>query len=386
MYKNLLLNKTDSDLIDMQQLETVVIKVGSSLVTAGGHGVDQLTLNNWAKQIYQLRQQGIAVVLVSSGAIAEGMKRLGWYVRPKAINELQAAAAVGQMGLAQAYEVAFEALNIQTAQILLTHDDLSHRTRYLNARSTIRTLLKQGVVPIINENDTITIDEIKLGDNDTLGALVTNLIEADILVILTDQQGLYDCDPRKNTEAKLIHQIAVNHPQLESIAGGAGSSVGTGGMYTKVMAARRAALSGAATCIASGLEPNVLPRLLTGEPIGSWLIVDGNRLSARQQWMSGQIQLNGNVMVDKGAEQALLKRHSSLLPIGCVEVNGHFDRGEFVAILNSDGEEIGRGLINYNNHEVAKLIRQPSHQIEYLLNYIAEEELIHKDNMVLTSR
>ncbi|MCO6519411.1 MAG: glutamate 5-kinase, partial [Snodgrassella sp.] len=233
---------------NIRQVQCVVVKVGSSLVTNGGDGVDQNILNNWAQQIAQLRARGVQVVLVSSGAIAEGMKRLGWLARPKAINELQAAAAVGQMGLAQAYEVAFESLHIQTAQILLTHDDLSHRTRYLNARSTIRTLLEQGVVPIINENDSVTIDEIKLGDNDTLGALVTNLIEADVLIILTDQDGLYDRDPRQYADAKFIHKIAASHPDLENMAGGAGSSVGTGGMYTKVLAARRAALSGAATC------------------------------------------------------------------------------------------------------------------------------------------
>ncbi|MDF7675273.1 glutamate 5-kinase [Neisseriaceae bacterium ESL0693] len=368
---------------DLQQMETIVIKVGSSLVTAGGLGVDQATLNHWAEQIAFLKQQGIAVVLVSSGAIAEGMKRLGWSVRPKALHELQAAAAVGQMGLAQAYETAFERQHIQTAQILLTHDDVSHRTRYLNARTTIRTLLNQGVVPVINENDTITIDEIKLGDNDTLGALVTNLIEADALIILTDQTGLYDGDPRQHPDAQLIDQISVHHPQLTTMAGGAGSRVGTGGMYTKVMAAQRAAFSGAVTYITSGQTENGLKRLFTGDSIGTWLTVEHGRLNARQQWMLGQIQLSGHVVVDQGAAQALLNRHSSLLPIGCIQVAGHFDRGALIAVLNQKGEEIGRGLVNYNSVEIARIMRQPSHQIEYLLGYIAEEELIHKDNMVL---
>jgi glutamate 5-kinase len=368
---------------DIRQTECVVIKVGSSLVTNGGHGVDQNILNNWAQQIAQLRARGIQVVLVSSGAIAEGMKRLGWQVRPKAINELQAAAAVGQMGLAQAYEVAFESLHIQTAQILLTHDDLSHRTRYLNARSTIRTLLEQGVVPIINENDSVTIDEIKLGDNDTLGALVTNLIEADILIILTDQDGLYDRDPRQHANARFIHKIAASHPGLESMAGGAGSSVGTGGMYTKVLAARRAALSGAATCIANGHADNVLLHLLDGNEVGTLFTPDDNRLNARQQWLSGQLQLVGKLTIDDGAVQALTMNNSSLLSVGCISVAGHFDRGALVSVCNQAGIEIARGLINYNDREISRLLRQPSHLIEDILGYVAEEELIHRDNMIL---
>ncbi|WP_100099732.1 glutamate 5-kinase [Snodgrassella alvi] len=368
---------------DIRLVKRVVVKVGSSLVTKGGDGIDQNTLNNWAQQIAQLRARGIQIVLVSSGAIAEGMKRLGWKVRPKAINELQAAAAVGQMGLAQAYEVAFESLHIQTAQILLTHDDLSHRTRYLNARSTIRTLLEQGVVPIINENDSVTIDEIKLGDNDTLGALVANLIEADVLIILTDQDGLYDRDPRQHANARFIHKIAASHPDLESMAGGAGSSVGTGGMYTKVLAARRAALSGAATCIASGYADNVLLHLLNGNEVGTLFTPDDNRLNARQQWLSGQLQLGGKLTIDDGAAQALTMNNSSLLSVGCIDVSGHFDRGALVSVCNQAGIEIARGLINYNDREISRLLHQPSHMIEDILGYVAEEELIHRDNMVL---
>jgi glutamate 5-kinase len=368
---------------DIRLVKRVVVKVGSSLVTKGGDGIDQNTLNNWAQQIAQLRARGIQIVLVSSGAIAEGMKRLGWKVRPKAINELQAAAAVGQMGLAQAYEVAFESLHIQTAQILLTHDDLSHRTRYLNARSTIRTLLEQGVVPIINENDSVTIDEIKLGDNDTLGALVANLIEADVLIILTDQDGLYDRDPRQHANARFIHKIAASHPDLESMAGGAGSSVGTGGMYTKVLAARRAALSGAATCIASGYADNVLLHLLNGNEVGTLFTPDDNRLNARQQWLSGQLQLGGKLTIDDGAAQALTMNNSSLLSVGCIDVSGHFDRGALVSVCNQAGIEIARGLINYNDREISRLLHQPSHMIEDILGYVAEEELIHRDNMLL---
>lgn len=370
---------------DICQAKCIVVKVGSSLVTNGGHGVDQHALANWAKQIAELKKQGIQVVLVSSGAIAEGMKRLGWKTRPKAINELQAAAAVGQMGLAQAYEMVFEEYQIQTAQILLTHDDLSHRTRYLNARSTIRTLLDQNVVPIINENDTVTIDEIKLGDNDTLGALVTNLIEADLLIILTDQNGLYDCDPRQNRDAKFIRQIAANHPDLEKMAGGAGSSVGTGGMYTKIQAARRAASSGAATYIAFGHADNVLLNLLAGNEEGTLFTPDKNRLNARQQWLSGQLQLAGKLTIDNGAVQALVAQHSSLLPIGCIAVSGHFDRGALVEVCDPNGKEVGRGLINYNDREIKKLLQKPSHAIEQLLGYMAEEEVIHRDNMVLRS-
>ncbi|PIT16184.1 glutamate 5-kinase [Snodgrassella alvi] len=373
----------DNSEFDIRQTECVVVKVGSSLVTNGGHGVDQNILNNWAQQIAQLRSRGIQVVLVSSGAIAEGMKRLGWQVRPKAINELQAAAAVGQMGLAQAYEIAFESLRIQTAQILLTHDDLSHRTRYLNARSTIRTLLEQGVVPIINENDSVTIDEIKLGDNDTLGALVTNLIEADILIILTDQDGLYDRDPRQHINARFIHKIAANHPGLESMAGGAGSSVGTGGMYTKVLAARRAALSGAATCIANGHADNVLLHLLNGNKVGTLFTPDDNRLNARQQWLLGQLQLVGKLTIDGGAVQALTMHNSSLLSIGCIDVAGRFDRGALVSVCNQTGTEIARGLINYNDREISRLLHQPSYMIEDILGYVAEEEVMHRDNMVL---
>lgn len=363
-----------------------VVKVGSSLVTNGGCGIDHTRLQEWAAQIAALKQHHIRVVLVSSGSIAEGIKRLGWASRPKALNELQAAAAVGQMGLAQAYEDAFGAHELRTAQILLTHDDLSNRTRYLNARSTLRTLLELDIVPVINENDTVATGEIKLGDNDTLGALVANLIEADLLVILTDQDGLYNADPRKNPEAKLIAEIAADHPDLAQMAGGAGSSVGTGGMYTKITAARRAALGGTPTRIASGREASVLPRLAAGESIGTLLTPGQTRLNARRQWLLGQLQLAGNVTVDSGAADALTRKHSSLLPVGCIAVTGEFHRGEAVAVLTESGEEIARGLANYGSEEVARILRTPSAQIENALGYIAEEELIHRDNMVMRRR
>lgn len=364
---------------------TVVIKVGSSLVTAGGQGVDHQALATWAAQIHQLRQHGIRIVWVSSGAIAEGIHRLGWQSRPSAINELQAAAAVGQMGLVQAYEHAFAPFGIHCAQLLLTHDDLSHRTRYLNIRSTLRTLLEKGVLPVINENDSIAIDEIKLGDNDTLGALVTNLIEADALIILTDQQGLYNADPRHNPNATLINHIEAEHPELLTMAGGAGSKVGTGGMQTKVLAAKRAALSGAATIVASGHEPNILARLLLEhETIGTLFTSAHTRISARKQWLLGHIQLSGRILIDEGAANALRQKNSSLLPVGCVGVEGDFHRGELVAIIAPNDEEIGRGLINYASGETAKLLQTPSPLISQKLGYAAEDELIHRDNMALS--
>lgn len=368
---------------NLSQAKLIVVKVGSSLVTAEGRGIDQAALNRWATQIAELKARGVNVIFVSSGAIAEGIKRLGWPKRPTAINELQAAAAVGQMGIAQAYEYAFAYHQIHTAQVLLTHEDLSNRTRYLNARSTLLTLVEKGIVPIINENDTVTTDEIKLGDNDTLGALVTNLVDADALVILTDQSGLYDSDPRKNPQAKFIRQIEADHPELEAMAGGAGSSVGTGGMYTKVTAAKRAALSGAATVVASGREPNVLVRLQQGESIGTLFTSSRSRVAARKQWLLGHIQTAGTITVDQGAARALTDKHASLLPVGCIGVDGHFQRGELVAVVNPEGQEIARGLINYSSNETAKLLQTDSEHIAEKLGYAHEEELIHRDNLAV---
>ncbi|ASK27231.1 glutamate 5-kinase [Neisseria chenwenguii] len=368
---------------NLTQAQLIVVKVGSSLVTDGGRGIDQPALDNWATQIARLIQSGTQVVFVSSGAIAEGIKQLGWPKRPTAINELQAAAAVGQMSIAQAYQKAFAPHKIHTAQILLTHDDLSNRTRYLNARSTLKTLLEKGIVPIINENDTVTTDEIKLGDNDTLGALITNLVEADALIILTDQQGLYDSDPRKNPAARLIPCIPADYPDLETIAGGAGSSVGTGGMYTKVTAAKRAALSGAATIVASGKEPDILVRLKQGQSIGTLFTSSHNRISARKQWLLGHIQISGSVTVDHGAERALTQNHASLLPVGCIRADGHFHRGELISVLNPEGKEIARGLANYSSSETAKILQTDTDHIAAKLGYTAEAELIHRDNMAL---
>jgi glutamate 5-kinase len=366
----------------MQAAQRIVVKVGSSLVTNEGRGLDQTALSKWAAQIAQLRSMGRQVVLVSSGAIAEGMKRLNWPRRPTSMHELQAAAAVGQMGLAQGYESRFAEHGIQTAQILLTHADLADRERYLNARSTLLTLLDLGVVPIINENDTVVTDEIKVGDNDTLGALVANLIDADMLVILTDQAGLYDADPRSNPQAKLIELARAGDPALEAMAGGAGSSIGKGGMITKIVAAKRAATSGTSTVIACGRETQVLVRLAQGASIGTLLEAGTAKLSARKQWMHDHLQLRGRLVLDDGAVRALQHEGKSLLPIGVVAVEGDFVRGDVVACVNGQGIEVARGLSNYSASEARMIARKPSNQIERILGYVQDSELIHRDNLV----
>lgn len=364
----------------------LVIKVGSSLVTDDGRGVDIPAVERWAEQIAVLHAQGRQIVLVSSGAIAQGMARLGWTTRPHTMHELQAAAAVGQMGIIQAYETAFDRHDIRTAQILLTHEDLADRKRYLNARSTIYTLLSLGVVPIVNENDTVVTDEIRLGDNDTLGALVTNLIEANSLIILTDQAGLYSADPRKNPEAKFIAIARSSDPELETMAGGTGSAIGTGGMLTKVLAARRAANSGGNTIIASGHEPNVLLRLAAGERVGTELRALVPVRSARKRWLANHLRLHGRITLDDGAINALTQGHKSLLAIGVVAVDGDFDRGDVVACVDQNGVECGRGLINYSASDTRRIMRQPSSRIAEILGSMSDQELIHRDNMVFTRR
>jgi len=361
----------------------LVLKVGSSLVTNEGRGIDLEAVAQWAQQIAALHAAGRQIVLVSSGAIAEGMARLGWPRRPKAMSELQAAAAVGQMGLIQAYEAAFARHGVRTAQILLTHEDLADRRRYLNARSTLVTLLNLGVVPIVNENDTVVTDEIRVGDNDTLGALVTNLVEASVLVILTDQAGLYSADPRKHPDARFIHQGQAGDPALEAMAGGSGSAIGTGGMLTKVLAARRAANSGGHTIIASGREPAVLRRLTSGEAIGTELRAVLPVRSARQRWMVNHLRLRGRVTLDAGAVRALTQGHRSLLPIGVIDVEGDFERGDVVACVDEHGVECGRGLINYSAADTARILRQPSARIADILGHLADPELIHRDNLVV---
>ena len=361
----------------------LVIKLGSSLVTNDGRGIDHAAVARWAEEIAALKRSGKEVLLVSSGAIAEGMQRLGWTKRPSAIHALQAAAAVGQMGLVQAYEAAFSRFGLHTAQILLTHEDLADRRRYLNARSTLLTLLALGVIPVINENDTVTTDEIRLGDNDTLGALVTNLIEADALVLLTDQDGLHSADPRKEPTATLVRQARAGDPALEAMAGGAGSALGRGGMLTKVLAAKRAARSGASTVIANGREERVLGRLAAGEVIGTELIAETSTLAARKQWLADHVRLAGRLSLDAGAVRALARDGKSLLPIGVVACEGQFERGEVVACCDPDGREIARGLANYSAAETQRILRKPSSEIEPILGYVDEPELIHRDNLVL---
>ncbi len=363
--------------------QRLVVKVGSSLVTDEGRGLDRGAIARWAGQIAALRGQGKQIVLVSSGAIAEGMQRLGWARRPSAVHELQAAAAVGQMGLVQCYETCFREHGVATAQVLLTHSDLADRQRYLNARSTLRTLLDLGVIPVINENDTVVTDEIKFGDNDTLGSLVTNLVEADALVILTDQLGLFDADPRRVPGARLIADAVAGDASLEGFAGSTGSAISKGGMLTKVLAAKRAARSGAHTVIASGHERDVLTRLAAGEKIGTQLLAQATGLAARKQWISDHLTVGGRLTLDAGAVRALAEDGKSLLPIGVVSVSGEFERGEVVAVQTPDGREIARGLVNYSAAETRQIMRRASTEIEAILGYVDEPELIHRDNLVL---
>jgi glutamate 5-kinase len=368
----------------LREARRIVVKVGSSLVTNEGRGLDERAIGEWSRQLAALAADGREVIMVSSGAIAEGMKRLGWTSRPSELNELQAAAAVGQMGLAQMYETKLREQGMGSAQVLLTHADLADRERYLNARSTLLTLLSLRVLPVINENDTVVNDEIKFGDNDTLGALVANLVEADLLVILTDQKGLYSADPRKDPQARFIQEARAGDATLETMAGGAGSSIGKGGMITKVLAARRAAGSGASTVIAWGRETDCLLRLARGEIIGTLLVAPTQKSQARKRWMADHLQLRGAVMVDEGAAGKLRSEGKSLLPIGMIGVEGDFSRGEVIAVRDPAGHEIARGLANYAAAEARLLCRKPSSEIEKLLGYVAEPEMIHRTNLVVT--
>jgi glutamate 5-kinase len=360
----------------------LVVKIGSALITNNGLGVAMEAVHDWARQISEVRQTGRQVLLVSSGAIACGMQRLGWEKRPHGVRELQACAAVGQMGLAQIYQEAFARYGLNTAQVLLTHDDLADRKRYLNARSTLSTLLSLGVIPVINENDTVVTDEIRFGDNDTLGALVTNATEADTLLILTDQHGLYTADPRKNPKAELVREAVAGDAALEAMAGGAGTAIGTGGMLTKVLAAKRAARSGADTVIAYGREPDVIVRVAAGVSIGTRLSAQTKPLAAKKQWLADHLQTAGQFYLDGGAEVAL-KAGKSLLPIGVISVIGDFERGAAVACIGADGREVARGLANYNGFESRRIARHPSQDIESLLGYVADPEMIHRDNLIL---
>ena len=371
----------------LQDARRIVVKVGSSLVTNEGRGLDEAAIEEWSRQLAALvhGDDGVRreVIMVSSGAVAEGMKRLGWATRPKEIHELQAAAAVGQMGLVQMYETKLRNHHVGSAQVLLTHADLADRERYLNARSTLLTLLKLGVVPVINENDTVVNDEIKFGDNDTLGALVANLVDADAYVILTDQKGLYTADPRRNPDAQFVHEAQAGDPQLEAMAGGAGSSVGTGGMLTKILAAKRAAGSGTSTVIAWGREPDALLRLTQGESIGTLLVAPTHKNQARKQWIRDHLQMRGSVTIDAGAVLKLREEGKSLLPVGMVAVDGDFSRGDVIAVRDAEGKEIARGLANYSSAEARLLCKHASSEVEQLLGYCGEPEMVHRDNMVV---
>jgi len=366
----------------IKQSRRWVIKIGSALLTNQGCGLRHESLEVWVKQIMQLMQQGYEVVLVSSGAVAEGVTRLGWTHRPKAIHELQAAAATGQMGLIQAWESCFQKQDTHTAQVLLTHDDVSNRQRYLNARTSLRTLIELNVVPVVNENDTVATDEIRFGDNDTLAGLVANLIEADVLVILTDQAGLYESDPRKDPAAKFVNEAQAGDETLEDFAG-QGGSLGRGGMQTKLRAARMAAQSGTDTVIASGLEQDVLLRIARGEAIGTLLTANQACLAARKQWLASQSKTQGKLILDQGALTALLEQGKSLLAVGIIGVQGDFKRGEIVGCVNNEGKEVARGLTNYNASETRRIMGKNSHEFEAILGYIDDAELIHRDNLIL---
>ena len=366
-----------------KQSKRWVIKIGSALLTKDGKGLDYQAIEDWAAQISKLRQQGIEIILVSSGSVAEGMSRMGWQKRPTDLAKLQAAAAIGQTGLIEAYEAQFKKHHIQAAQILLTHDDVSNRKRYLNARNTLNALLEFKALPIINENDTVALEEMRLGDNDTLAALVANIIEADLLVILTDQDGLFDKDPRHHKDASLISEESASNSSLQQYVGKTSTALGSGGMATKLTAAQRAARSGCATVIASGREDQVLKRLSQGENIGTLLTPENTQIAARKQWIAGQVQATGILYLDSGASLAIQEKGTSLLPIGVENSEGDFKRGDIVDCKTPDGNVVARGLINYASHEVKQLYKQPSNKISQILGYTGDEELIHRDNLVL---
>ena len=361
----------------------VVIKVGSSLVT-NESGLNEDFLSDLIKQIAFIVSQGVEVLVVTSGAVAAGIKRLELKKRPKKLSQLQAAAAVGQMDLSQIYQKFFFQNNLVAAQILLTHDDLSDRKRYLNARSTICSLISDKVIPVINENDTVATDEIRFGDNDNLAAMVSNLVEADCLLLLTDEKGLYTEDPKKNNKAELIKSAFVDDKQLDKIASGTFSDVGTGGMTTKIEAARRAALSGTHTIIASGKSKNILESLYIKNNLGTFLRSRELKLVARKKWLADNLKSNGKLFIDEGAVNAVMKDGKSLLSVGVLSIEGKFDRGEVVDCFDGLGKKIARGLVNYNSVEAKKIIGQSSDKIESILGYINESNLIHRNNLVIT--
>lgn len=360
-----------------------VVKIGSAVLTADGQGLDKQVLTAWVQQMTEWVDAGNELILVSSGAVAEGMSRMNWSRRPQSLHGLQAAAAIGQMGLIQAWESCFQKYGRHTAQVLVTHDDLSDRKRYLNARSTLRTLIELGVVPVVNENDAVANEELRFGDNDTLAALVANLVEADTLVLLTDQSGLYDADPRMHANAKLITEAQADDPALDAVAGDSAGDLGRGGMVTKLRAARTAARSGTRTIIAPGNEANILSRIMAGEKVGTLLRPGQTPHAARKRWLAGQLQARGRLVIDAGAARMLTESGKSLLAVGVKSLNGDFRRGEVVELLDENNKKIARGLVNYNSVDCVKIIGKPSDQIKAVLGYIDEDELIHRDNLVL---
>ncbi len=360
-----------------------VVKIGSALLTAEGQGLDRQALGLWVDQLADWLQEGRELIIISSGAVAEGMCRMGWQRRPDTLHELQAAAAIGQMGLVQAWESCFQRRGRHTAQVLLTHDDLSDRKRYLNARSTLHTLLNLNVVPVVNENDAVANEELRFGDNDTLAALVANLVEADLLLLLTDQDGLFDADPRRHADARLIEQARVDEPRLDEYAGSNGGALGSGGMFTKLRAARLAARSGTPTIIASGREQRLVQRIAAGERIGSFLVPVQEPEAARKRWLAGRLQAKGTLVLDDGAVQRLRHSGSSLLAVGVKSSEGDFSRGDMVSCVDLQGREVARGLINYAAAETRKICGHPSSAFERILGYIDDPELIHRDNLVL---
>lgn len=372
------------DRSEIQDAKRWVIKIGSAVLTDDGRGLDRSSIQHWVEQIVELRQRGIEIVLVSSGAVAEGMSRLGWKNRPEVLHELQAAAAIGQMGLVQAYESCFQQYGIHTAQILLDHDDLSNRERYLNARSTMQTLIKLGAISVVNENDTVVTDEIRFGDNDTLAALVANLVEADLLIILTDQDGLFDKDPRVSAGAKLIARARAGDDALEAMATGEGGRLGRGGMSTKVRAARLAARSGCHTVIASGRRQSLLRCLHEESTPITILVADEKPMAARKRWLAGQLQMRGKLVLDAGAVDVLRSKGKSLLPVGVKDVFGDFNRGDMVLCLDEQGVEVAHGLVNYGSEDARRIMGKPTTDIALQLGYISDSELIHRDNLVIT--
>lgn len=369
---------------DLARVRRWVVKIGSSLLTSDGRGLEHERIAAWSGQIARLHARGCQTVLVSSGAVAEGLARLGWRQRPAALNDIQAAASVGQAGLVEAWAGCFDAHGLRTAQVLLTHADVENRHRYLNARNTLMKLLELGVIPVVNENDAIATEEIRIGDNDSMAALSANLVDAQGVVLLTDQTGVFEADPREVPDAPMIDTCDVDDARLTAVAGSGGGRLGQGGMRTKILAARQAARSGAATLIAHGLEPDGLERIVDGDAPGSLLTPGSPRRGARKNWIAGQKRIRGSVAVDVGAARVLREAGRSLLFIGMTDVEGSFRRGDLVACVTADGEEIARGLANYSAAEARRLLRRPSENIETELGYAREEEFIHRDNMVLS--